>query len=414
MGKVIFWIIVAAAAVWVILWMGAALMESSISSRDDAVWPLGLGSSDEVLRRFPPAPASVAAVRLSTLARPLGVELTPRGATAPPEARQQAFAVRGELNQYVTLHIQRANPVIDPMPEKLAEFMKLHDRDIDAMRALILSDELLAWAQDLESSGSPLPRLSGLLALTRVFVARAFERARRNDAAAWDDLRVAWTLNRNLLERPETISVLIGVATARSVNAAARKMPLPAPEWLGELHRFDYRRAALAAHQAEAWVRSQSIRDEVSTDEDFRDPASGAARRIRDTVLAPYTRLCIVDEADRWRRLAVDIAARTECDLDLEEVARRRREAIPWWNLPAREMPVPNLAGMWQRLLRFRAEIEATERALDLRAGRPPRRDSACSDGHWEYSAGGMRFSKRLATPDVSAAAIPVEFWLTR
>jgi hypothetical protein len=180
------------------------------------------------------------------------------------------------------------------------------------------------------------------------------------------------------------------------------------------MQRFDYRRAALAAHQAEAWMRAQSIRDEVSVDEDFSDPASGAARRIRDTVLAPYTRLCIVDEADRWRRLAVEIATRTECDLDTREIARRRRQAIPWWNLPAREMPVPNLAGMWQRLLRFRAEIEGTERALELRAGRPPRRDSACSDGHWEYSAGGVRFSKRLAAPDVPAASIPVEFWLTR
>jgi hypothetical protein len=400
--------------VWVILWMGAAVMESTITSRDDSAWPLGLGNSSDVLRRFPPAPASIAAERLSTLARQLGIELTSRGVTAPPDIRQQSLGIRGELSQHVTKQIQRANPVIDPMPENLSRFMKDHAGDIDAMRALILSNELLAWAQDIESSESPIPRLSGLLTLTRVFVARACDRARQNDAAAWEDLRAAWMLNRNLLERPEIISVLIGLATARTVNAAARKMPLPAPEWLGELQRFDYRRAALAAHQVEAWMRAQSIRDEVSIDEDVSDPASGAARRIRDTVLAPYTRLCMVDESDRWRRLAVDIATRTECDLDLREVARRRREAIPWWNLPAREMPVPNLASMWQRLLRFRAEIEATERALDLRAGRPPRRESACSDGHWEYSAGGVRFSKRLTAPAVPEAAIPVEFWLTR
>ncbi|HVS33316.1 MAG TPA: hypothetical protein VMS98_17900 [Thermoanaerobaculia bacterium] len=415
MGKVLVWIAAVAAGVWLLLWMGTAVIAHSMAGRDDTAWPLGLGRSSEVLRRFPSAPASVGAVRLAALARPMGLELTPRAMSAPPDARQQTFAVRGELNQHVTRQIQRANPVIDPLPETLTAFFKAHDADMARLRALILSDELMAWAQDIESpSASPIPRLSGHMTLTRVFVARALDLARREDGAAWEDLRAAWAVNRNLLERPEIISVLVGIASARTVNAAARKMPLPAPEWLGELQRFDYRRATLAAHQAEAWSMSQRIRDEVSVDEDVNDPASGVARRIRERLLAPYTRLCMLDELERWRAIAIEIAAATECDLDLGAVAQRRRAAIPWWNLPARDMPVPNVASMWQRLLRFRAEIEATERALDLRAGRPPRRHSACSDGHWEYSAGGLRFSRRLAPPEIPAAAIPVEFWLTR
>lgn len=398
---------------WLVMWMGSAVMEHTIARRDDRPWPLGLGPIGEVPRRYPPAPASAAAVRLSDLADEAAIDLTPRDMRAgspPPRPRG-----RVELRDYVSRQLQRANLAIDPAPDPIARDLSEHKAQIEAMRALILTGELLAWAQDIEAGpAAPLPRLSGHMDLTRVFVANALDRARRGDPAAWDDLRAVWMLNRNLLERPEIISNLIGVATARMVNAAARKMPLPAPEWLGELQRYDYRRAMLAAHQAEAWGMAGRMQAETGSDADPNDPSSGALARVRDTLLAPYTRLCTIDEFERWRRMAIDLASRAECDLDRAAIEKRRRDSIPWWNAPARQVPVTNLASTWQRVFRVRAEIEATERALDLREGRPPRPESACSDGKWIYSAGGLRFSRRMTMPESQALQIPVEFWLTK
>lgn len=407
------WIVAAIViGTWLVMWMGSAIMEQTITRGDKHPWPLGLGSIDEVPQRYPAAPASVAAVKLSGLAEEAGIELTPREMRAGrPPLRQRDRSESG----YVTRQIQRANLAIDAPPASLQETLTARAPQLQAMRALILSGELLAWAQDIEAGpAAPLPPLAGHMYLTRILVASAFDRARRNEPAAWDDLRAAWMLNRNLLERPEIISNLIGIAAARMVNAAARKMPLPAPDWLGEMQRFDFRRAMLAAHQAEAWAIADRIHAETSMDSDPNDPYSGPFAKVRDTVLAPYTRLCTIDEFERWRRMAIDLAARSECDLDRGEIERRRRQAIPWWNVPARQMPITNLASTWRRVFRLRAEIEATERALDLRAGRPPRPESACSDGKWIYSAGGMRFSRRLTVPESQAMQIPVEFWLTK
>ncbi len=403
------------AAVWGLMWIGSAVMEKTLARRDDRVWPLGLSTIHDVPNRYPLQPATPAAMRLSVLARPLEIDLVPRDPSGPPRpVDQRESVVRTEIGDYVRRQVQRANPAIDVPPETVVAFLADRDNEIEAVRALLISGSPLGWAQNIElGAASPIPRLLGHMQLGRLFVASALDRARRGDAGAWHDLQAVWMMNRNLLERPEIISAMIGVANARSVNAAARKMPLPAPEWFREVQRHDYRRAMVAAYQAEAWGISHRIYAETTTDADPDDPAVTALARVRDTVLAPYTRLCASDEVDRWRVTATDIAASTLCDLDPAGIERKRRASIPWWNVPAKAMAAPNLAAVWQRVFRFRAELEATERALDLRVGRPPRQESSCTDGKWIYSAGGMRFSHRFPPPAVGASAIPVEFWLT-
>ena len=405
--KILLAVLVILTGAWLVMWMGSAIIGTTLAERDDRSWPMGLGSIQEVRVRYPPAPASAGAWRLGEIVRPLGIEMKPRYQRSTP-ALSESYP--NAITEYVTSQIQRANPVIDEPPPKVAEYLRVRAAHIDAARALILSGTLIAWAQDIEAGATaPMPRLSGHMQLTRVFVASALGRARRDDAGAWEDLRAAWQLNRGLFERPEIISSLIGLATARVVNGAARKMPLPAPQWLADLQRVDYRRAMLAAHQAEAWTIADRIKAETTSDVDSGDPMGGALARVRDTLLSPYTRVCTLDEFDRWRAMAIEVAARNECDLDPAELERMRRESIPWWNVPSRQMRMPNLASIWQRVFRFRAEIEATQRALELREGRPPRTQSDCTDGKWVYSAGGLQFSRRL-----TQGTVPVEFWMTK
>jgi hypothetical protein len=50
-------------------------------------------------------------------------------------------------------------------------------------------------------------------------------------------------------------------------------------------------------------------------------------------------------------------------------------------------------------MLRFRAEREATDRALQIRAGRMPVTESSCSDGAWMVTANAVKFSREVKVP---------------
>ncbi len=66
-----------------------------------------------------------------------------------------------------------------------------------------------------------------------------------------------------------------------------------------------------------------------------------------------------------------------------------------------------DLSSVWRRAFRYRAEREATAKALQGRDGKPVDAGSVCSDGEWAYDGASLRFSREIATesPDV---AIPL------
>jgi hypothetical protein len=197
------------------------------------------------------------------------------------------------------------------------------------------------------------PNLVALQHLYRAFVARALDAARGGNPKAWDDLHAAWELVRPLWGRPDSIAVLTASTGARMVNGAARKMPLPAPAWFQELSSFPYERALAATQQVEAW-RGKS-------------PALN----------------------ERLRGMAAEVLRVQACDSDgprFEEVRRK---------LGARA--TPNLIELWERLMRFRAEREATQRVLQIRAGQMPSKESRCSDGSWNVTPTSIRFTRDIA-----------------
>jgi hypothetical protein len=252
------------------------------------------------------------------------------------------------------------------------------------------------WDVDIaRGSSAPLPNLLALIKLGRLLTAGALERARLGDAGAWYDLQAQHELTRGLWRRPELISALIALAIDRHLIAAARKMPLPAPAWFGEVRTFDYRRAMVAAMQADAWVVSATMRDFYEGDDD-RD--HWVRRLVDRTIKAPYAELSRADLIAAQRDAAVAIATQQTCALESAEVKPS------WWNRPAQVL-MPNITSAWQRTFRVRAELELTEHALGLRSGS----QSRCSDGHWIVTSQRVTFSKPIPSPGPSSFVIPLE-----
>ncbi len=333
-------------------------------------WPMGLGPLESVPRRYPKQMRTAAAAELDRLAL----------ATVKPSGPDPAA-------KYVSAQLERADRTIDPAPP-------IHP-NAAAIRTLLLSGRPIEWEVDISrGTRAPLPNLNVHMKLSRLLTVSALERARLGDAGAWDDLRAQRVLSRGLWQRPEFISAIIASAIDRNILAAARKMPLPAPAWFGEMRTFDYRKAMLAATQADTWMISAAI-DEYSKAD---DAGHNWVQRVFDRMITePYTELSRADLVERQRDLANEIAKRTTCGLDVPA-----REAA-WWNRPASIM-TPNINLAWQRVFRLRADLELTEHALGLRSGT----QSRCSDGHWIVTPASVKFSKTIPL-DGAAAEIPLE-----
>lgn len=330
-------------------------------------WPAGLGTVDDVPRRYPDTKRNDTAQSLIALCDRLGFDLTPKG--------KRRLPVQDALRDYVTAEAERTDMTFAAPPPVVASYLTAQQATLDETRTLLLAAPPPVWETKVQlGDDMPVPNLLGHMQLSRLLLARAYA---RHDAEAWDDLHATWRLTRGLFQRPDLISVLIALSTARGINAAAARMPLPPPPWLDELRTLDCRRALAAAIQAETWVTSTSIeRSMKPTDR---------------VVSLPLARICLRNEAEAMRRQVIANGELTGCDIahDVKPVA------LPSWNILGRII-APDVSSSWMRAARFRAELEATDRIVALRAGGAADPHSRCSDGTWIIRGATLRFSRAI------------------
>jgi hypothetical protein len=318
-------------------------------------WPMELGTLEDFDERFPKQGTSAAALELARLAKPLRIDFAPKAKNPDP--------IHKAITEYTKVHHSRNTAKIDAPPAEIVAYFYVNDADIDAVRAHLLSSGGdIAWPVDLSKGfNAPLPNLLAHMQLARLFIARALTRGE------WEDLHAAMILGRSVYARPDTISQLIALAIARSVNAASWKLPPPAPPWLAELGAVDHRRLMLRAAQSDTWVLWQFGHQEKKMP--FGEPGR------------PYFRASIADLALHQRETAIQLAMVRGCGFDSKAFEARRMAAIPRWNIIAK-IAVPDFGGIWSRVLRYDIEREVAANALRIRGGQPAVKRSSCRE--WE------------------------------
>jgi hypothetical protein len=378
MKKVILIVVAVPVTAWVLLSIAALAMQHALAARS---WPNGLGTVSDVAARYPERKADTdAALALTRMATPLGVDLEPRnGRYRPvPPSRNDYKAIERPLHDYVEAQLVRPSNAIDPPPPLLVGYFADRGAQLETARTYILTGAPIAWKTQLSRGfDAPIPNLLGHMELSRLFVADALMKARANDPTAWDDLHAIWLLDAGLRSRPDLISQLIAIASVRMVNAAAAKLPLPEPAWLGEVRAFDYRKSVVASMQAEAWTWTH------------------LSAQHGGWLARPYVQLSAADAAEHMRAAFVKMASSNACDVDDAALMNAVMASIPRWNVLARTA-IPNISGVWQRVARVTPEVELTEKVLQLRGGQTPNGASRCSDGQWLVSASAVKFSKPL------------------
>jgi hypothetical protein len=320
-------VVVAAIALvaWVISWFRAPEAVATSAARP---WPGGMGTLDSVAKRFPPQQGNAGSVKLTALANAL------------PENEAVGDFVAGE--------IARGELTIGEPPAL---------PDVAAIRELLLRASVVWEREEGIGGGNEMnARRTVQMTVARALVASALAKARANDPAGWEDLHAVWKLALSLDGHPQMMAQTAGLSMARMINAAAWKMPLPAPAWLGELQARDSLRPLLEAYQHQ-------------TASYWKDGAQ----------MFPTKSLATSVEHDRL--IAEELFNATRCDV----------------NVRMNDLGT-DLSSVWRRAFRYRAEREATANALRVREGKSIETASRCSDGGWTFDGTTLRFSRQIAT----------------
>ena len=313
---------------WIATWFRA---DEAVATSASRPWPGGMGTLDSLERVE--RQANEAAVKLKALADAL-----------PQENEAVTRFVEGEMTR---------NELMIEQPPAIP--------DVTSIRELLL-DGPVVWAHRYEIGDSATSANRGAqMTVARALIASALAKARAGDPAAWEDLRAVWNLARSLDGQPQMMEQTAALSMVRMINAVAWKMPLPAPEWLGDLQQRDMLPQLLRAYQHQT----------ASYWED-------GARMFPTKWLA--------DSVEHDRQIAETLFNLTSCDVD-----------VPMNKLAT------DLRSVWRRAFRYRAEREATANALRIREGKPIETTSRCSDGEWAFDGTTLRFSREIATPSPDA-----------
>jgi hypothetical protein len=310
--------------VWVISWFRTP---DAVATSGAHPWPEEMGSLDSAVRRYPPRKANEAANKLMTL-----------GGALPKNDAVDEYVWREVARGELTIGVPPALP------------------DVTAMRELLLREPIV-WERDPRAEVGD-SRMSAMrvvqMTAGRALAASALAKARANDAAAWEDLHAVWNLSQSLDGHPVMMVQTASMALARTINALAWKMPLPAPAWLAELQQHDQVRPLVEAYQ-------------IQTASYWNDGTS----------LFPTKMLAA--SVDHDRAIAEGLLKATTCAVT-----------------PEMNKLGTDLRNVWRRAFRYRAEREATANALRIREGKPIEPQSRCSDGSWTLDGTTLRFSKEI------------------
>jgi hypothetical protein len=292
-----------------------------------------------------------------------------------------------------------SNPALEPAepPNDVAKNLEANGKTIASMRALLLSNPPPVWKQranDLIDA----PRIEFPLFMqvfTLLSADALAEQSRGNTAAAWADLGAMNVLTQSLWTRPESNAVLLALTGDRLLNAAASKLPPPAPAWWSEFATFDSRPNFVRAMQYEAWAMRAHAERYPAGDPDDEGDFDEVLRQAAEPMFQPIRMFEAEHRAKAIRELAPIVATAKPCD------AIPNPEGARYWASSAR------------RLHRFVIEREGVTRLHAARANTAVDATSACKGTRWEFKKTDkgfdLAFTGKLPEPE-TRVNVPMRF----
>ena len=348
--------------VWSAILISNSIKEKRVSDR----WAKEFVSLESSPDRFPPTKANQSALELENLTSQIGIDLAPKHSdrTHPSLAQQKAYKdlskeIKAVLNKRLTEGISNELKISD----NLQMFLTTSENKLTEIVEFVLNQESPLWEIDLTKHlNAPIPNLLGHVNLQYLLNLRAsllFQQARTNDALK--NLEASWKINQHLLQRPETLSYLIGVVVYRVQAGNLRQIPVKYAQWHPRFIDSKIHNQLWIVMEGEVWAMVKGAKEGILLDQ------GKEKRPVINQILAPYVRSMTLDWAEVMLQLITDLKTRHPCSpkkviKDYNEI----KKLFPKWNRvgPA---AFTDPGGWWNREARLRLDLELTDKILQIK-----------------------------------------------
>lgn len=314
-----------------------------------------------------------------------------------------ALHLRARLSDVVTI-LNQPTPEIAPLPAEVEAFLDEQRPTLDQIRDRLRNGPAPQWERDDSAAEkAPIPNLLEQMLMQKILTADALSAERRGDhERAWQTLEAQWALARAQWSRPELISNLVALASTRMINAAARKLPAPAPAWWREVETFDVDRNLQQTMEYEKWQMTQRVMS--------KERGVGSMQRFGVLVSGPIERYLASNIFDYYDELG-------KTPLDCRKFKPGPDAGFLSWLGGATS--TSSLNGVRIRFSRFILERELSSKVLALkearRTGRPLPDVSKSRCGTWKIASVDGRMTLRYSgvVPRTASPIVPMPLELT-
>jgi len=379
-----------------LLWLGFGdRLASYQEARADRVWTRTLESMDDLVARYPEAPASEPALKVGAAAARIGVDLDPFDAKGSRSAGAEGKAfqlVHQPLLAFVSSQTHKADDALDAPAPEISAWLSAYDAGIAALVAEVNSGGTIAFATEWSSARRPDPSPIGVRNVVTVIVLRALDRERHGDSqAASEALEASWRVGGALRERGELINQIVALGVDSMTLGALRKLRDPPHPWRARLTGQDRIRSILRALEGETWTTSARMNGWTAMDQMRRRHAGGLFHRME----RPYFRLMAADSSLAWAGMVAELKTVDPCRAEWITLRNKAEGSSSRWNFMGR-VGVSSGIRAWFSAVRTALEAEMTRNVLAARELRnergawpselPGLESSVCPGARWDYS----------------------------
>ena len=392
-----------------VLWIfGGNWVASQQEQRSQQEW-------QALTAQFAHPSANQTALQLEALSASLGINLlgvqSDRSSVSQAEIKQ-TDAIHQELQAFLERQLEDDTDAIEPLPQRLQNYLKVHATQLEAIRQQGLQGEMPQWESATPYPGvtQVRPTFAGFVKLQRLLVADALERHRLGQSeAAIASLEASWRLNQALRDRPELMSQTVALIVTKTQAGTLRKMNQLPPVWQQRLMEHDYRQSFLAALNWESWLVADVIRN---TDR-LAQPHHSLQQKFWHPIRQPYLRLAALDAASKMRQAYRSLPQQNPCLFDAHAFDMDLDTSLAVWN-NEREVSLFGFAQQWRTAGFLMVDLELTQKVLKTKAAianpqpRPMnaahRPSLVCPQAQWIYQASpdqgwSLTFSQALERP---------------
>ncbi|MBW4486765.1 MAG: hypothetical protein KME12_03130 [Trichocoleus desertorum ATA4-8-CV12] len=320
--------------------------------------------------QFDHAGANQSALQLEALSAGLGINLLGVKSDRPLLSQaetKQAESIHQELQAFLERQLEDNTDAIEPIPQRLQNYLKVHATQLEAIRQQGLQGEMPQWesATPYPDVTQVRPTFAGFVKLQRLLIADVLEKHRLGQTeAAIASLEASWKLNQALRDRPELMSQTVALIVTKTQAGTLRKMDRLPPVWQQRLMEHDYRQSFQTALNWESWLVADVIR---KTDLQTQPESLSGVSRFWYSLRQPYLRLAALDAASKMRQAYRSLPQENTCLFDAPTFDMDLDTSLATWN-GERGVILFGFAQQWRTAGFLMIDLELTQKVLKTKA----------------------------------------------